>query len=72
MQIATEQQAANVSVADTSVPSEPVAMDVDTTGTNDGRAKRKADDDATPAESSKKPRIGMGLVYQSVGSSMLI
>lgn len=68
MQVATE-QATITPAEDVSVPSEPVAMK---SGTSDGRAKRKADDDATPAEgNSKKPRIGKELVYQPVGSLLM-
>lgn len=64
MQIAAEQQAANVPVADVPAISESAAMDVDATNAGEGRAKRKADDDETPAEgSSKKPRIGEIYMY---------
>lgn len=65
MQVTTE-QAANISV---SVPSEPVAMNA---GTNDSGAKRKANDDPTPAGSNnKKPKIGKELVYRSVRSLLM-
>ena len=69
MQVTTE-QVADISV---SVPSEAVAMEAGTeAGTNGSGAKRKANDDPTPAGSNnKKPKIGKELVYQSVRSLLM-
>jgi squamous cell carcinoma antigen recognized by T-cells 3 len=67
VQVAAEQQASSVSVADVPVPSvtpvtestQDVAMDVDTAQSphNGGAGKRKAEEDVEP-EGHKKVRIG--------------
>ena len=66
MQVAAEHQAATVSVRDVPVPSEvETAMDVDPAVSSGGKGKRKAEE-SSPAESSKKARIGELISLASV------